>query len=276
MSPAAEVALVAARELRKNLRSAKGIILLALSVLGGTGVAVLMSRMVQRETAGMSADELRAAQEAIFTKMAHDPAVGKYMATAPLPLVQALQISIWLAPLVIALVGFDAMSSDLQHRTVRFWTVRTRRWSHYVGKLVGLWASVSAITLCMNVLMWLVQIGGAYSFGSILTWGVGFWLITLPISLVWCGLATLVGSFFRSPQLSLLVTFTAFFVVWLVGFAIAHAAEVDWLLYVYPNFYDEWLMSPHPEKVAGAVGICAGAAALFTAAGAFVFAKRDV
>jgi ABC-type transport system involved in multi-copper enzyme maturation permease subunit len=276
MSPAAEVALVAARELRKNLRSAKGIILLVLSVLGGTAVALLMARFFQRQVEGMTPEEIRLAQEAAFTKLSNDPAIGKYMATAPLPLVQALKLSIWLAPLVIALIGFDSMSSDLQHRTVRFWTVRTRRASHYVGKFFGTWASVSAITLLMNLLMWIVQIGGAYSFGSILTWGVGFWLVTLPISAVWCGLATFVGAFFRSPPLSLLVTFTAFFAVWLAGFAVAHAAEVPWLLYVYPNFYDEWLVSPHGEKVAGALGICFGAAGLFTAAGAIVFAKRDV
>ena len=40
MSPIQEVVLVMQRELRKNFRSVKGIVLLTLSLLGGGGVAV--------------------------------------------------------------------------------------------------------------------------------------------------------------------------------------------------------------------------------------------
>jgi ABC-type transport system involved in multi-copper enzyme maturation permease subunit len=276
MNPAAEVGLVAARELRKNLRSAKGIVLLVLSVVGGAATAYLMARYFQTKLSGVSADELRLEQEALFTQATGDPAMGKLMATAPLPLVMTLNLCIWLTPLLIALAGFDAISGELQHRTVRYWTVRTRRGSYFVGKFVGVWASVSAITLSMHVLMWSVSLGGAYSFGATVGWGFVFWLVSLPISAAWCGIATLVGSFFRSPPLSLLTTFATFFVVWLVGFAISRAADVHWLSYVYPNNYDAWLLSPHAEKVGGALGICFGIAALTTAAGGAVFARRDV
>ena len=44
------------------------------------------------------------------------------------------------------------MSGELQHRSVRFWTVRTRRWSYFIGKILGLWALVALITLVLNII----------------------------------------------------------------------------------------------------------------------------
>ena len=51
MSPFAEVQLVTARELRKSFRSVKGIVLAAVSLAGGAGVAMLFAWLdrVQRE-----------------------------------------------------------------------------------------------------------------------------------------------------------------------------------------------------------------------------------
>ena len=101
-------------------------------------------------------------------------------------------------------------------------------------------------------------------------------VISLPISAVWCAIATFVGALFRTPILSLLVTLGAFFVVWLLGFAIARGAEVEWLTYVYPNRYDVMLLSPRLENAGAGLGICLGTAALLTAAGVALFQRRDI
>ena len=41
-------------------------------------------------------------------------------------------------------------------RRVRYWTLRTRRASYFVGKWLGLWATVSAVTFAMHALIWIV------------------------------------------------------------------------------------------------------------------------
>ena len=81
-----------------------------------------------------------------------------------------------------------------------------------------------------------------------------FGLVTLPISLVWCGIAQLVGSQFRAPILSLLVTFGSFFVLW-IGFVAGASGKVPPLLYLYPNVYDTWLLHPHPDRLFEGLGI---------------------
>ncbi len=276
MNPLAEISLVVQRELRKNLRSVKGIILTALSIFGGTGTALLAVQAFHREFANVSAEEIRIGQQELFTKVYKDPVMGSYMSTAPLSLVFMLELTIWLAPLLIALSSFDAISGDIQHRTVRYWTVRTRRVSYYAGKFFGVWATVSTIVLAMDLCMWIAAIVKGEPAGATLSWGIRFWLVTLPISAVWCAIATLVGSLFRTPILSLLVTLAAFFAIWLFGFAIARGAEVAWLTYVYPNRYDVMLLSPRVENVGGGLGICLGAAAALTAAGVALFQRRDI
>jgi ABC-type transport system involved in multi-copper enzyme maturation permease subunit len=276
MNPLSEISLVVQRELRKNLRSVKGILLTALSLLGGTGVAYLMVRWVQHEYAGISADEIRQGQEMLFTKVYNDAVMGAYMSTAPLSLVVMLELTIWLAPMLIALSSFDAISGDVQHRTVRYWTVRTRRSSYYVGKFLGVWGTVAVITLCMDLLMWVVAVAEGEKLGPILSWGIRFFLVSLPISAVWCAISTFVGSMFRQPILSLLVTLGTFFLVWLCGFMIARGAEIKWMTYLYPNAYDVLLLSPRIEHAGTGLGVCLGVAAVLTAAGVAIFQRRDI
>jgi hypothetical protein len=128
----------------------------------------------------------------------------------------------------------------------------------------------------MDVLIWIVCIvRGEATLGATLGWGVRFWLTSLPMSMVWCGIATLISSLFRSPILALLLTFASFFVIWLVYF-IAAVARFEPLLYIYPNYYDQLLLHPAAHKMGIGLGACAGMAALYVAAGSLFFTRRDV
>src|SRR4029077_12246816 len=80
------------------------------------------------------------------------PAIAAYIAHMPLSLVTFLKVLVWIGPLLVALLGFDSVSGDLQHRSVRYWTVRSRRWSYLLGKFFGLWGIVSIVTLALTVL----------------------------------------------------------------------------------------------------------------------------
>src|SRR5207249_987603 len=176
-----------------------------------------------------------------------------------------LTLTVWLGPLLVAILGFDAVSAEVQHRSVRYWTVRARRWSYMVGKFLGLWAIVSAMTLSMHAFIWILVVArGDATFGTTLAWGLRFWAVTLPISAAWCGIATLVGSLFRSPILALLVTFASFFVLWL-AWIIGGVSGAEPMMYAYPNFYEEWLLSPRIERAGLGLAACvAFAAATFS------------
>ena len=190
-----------ARELRRSVRSVKGIIIGILTLLGAF-VASLVCVWLEgndRDTAKIASTEAYIEiKKAAIEKATGDPAFAAYAASIPTSLLVFLKITVWLGPLLIALLGFDLMSSELQHRSVRFWTVRTRRWSYFTGKMLGLWAIVSLITLVLNVIAGTVAASRGYvTVGQLMTWGVRFWLVAVIISGTWAAIATFISSCFR-------------------------------------------------------------------------------
>lgn len=278
MSPATEIFIVVQRELRKNLRSAKGIVLAVLSLLGGTSIALLMVKYQEfkrHELGELSSDQIRDLRQKALEK-AYDVDQAKLLADAPEVLLMLFFMTIWLTPLLVALMGFDSIAPDIQHRSVRFWSIRTRRASFFIGKWAGLWATVSIVTFALDLFVWMVTIiRGDAPAASTLAWGMRFWLISLPMSAVWCGIAVLISSLFRSPIVALLTTFGAFFVLW-VAFLIGAVAHWDPLIYVYPNHYDYFLLNPRIDRVGIGLLACLGMTGLYVIAGSTLFARRDV
>jgi hypothetical protein len=276
VSPFAEVQLVTARELRKSFRSVKGIVLAAVSVAGGAGVAMLFAWLdrVQRENLPAGID-VRDAQEQFFARW-YGPDTGKRLADCPYSLWIMLIGTLWLAPLLVALLDFDAVSGELQHRSVRFWTVRVRRSSYMVGKYLGAWISVLAVTFGMNVIVWgATGVVSGLPIGGVLGWGVQFFAVSIPISAAWCGIATLVGSQVKTPMLSLMLIFATFFGLWLLRIG-AGFSKAEWMAYLYPNIYDQFLLSPKGGDVAKGLLGTVLIAALTTAAATVLFERRDV
>jgi ABC-2 type transport system permease protein len=279
VSPLSEIRFVAQRELAKSFRSAKGIVLLVLSLLGGSGATLLLVKaqeLKREKLAGIDPDAIRQARQEAATQIFGDPQTGTALAEAPEVLLVVLLLTIWLTPLVISLLSFDSVSADLQHKAVRYWTLRTRRTSYFIGKWAGVWLTVSAMTLTMHAIIWVVCIlRGEAPAGVALGWGIRFWLVTVPISAAWCAISTLVSSLFRTPIVSLLVTFAAFFGLWLF-WMIGQVSHTNALMYVYPNFYDALLIHPRIDRAMTGLAVCLGMAAAYVAAGSFFFAKRDV
>ena len=290
MSPAVEVRLIAFRELRRNVRSLKGIALGVITLLGA-----LVSALVCVSIEG--ADRARAlAENEVYAELKRqavekatgDAALASYVASAPSSLLAFLKITIWLAPLLVALVGFDGVAGELQNRTVRYWTVRTRRSSYFAGKLLGLWAVVALVMLAIHLLADGVALARGYvRVGQIFTWGTRFWLAGVLIAGAWAALATFVSALFRAPVVALMTTFAVFFGLWLCG-SIAFASLTmkametgvsgapPWYEYLYPNAYDSMLLSPDTGKAMTAVVILVGFVAVVIVGGSALFQRRDV
>ena len=149
-----ETGLIAAREIRKNIRSAKGLVMVIISLLGGVATSLLLQKLRAMDEAQISPEQLHALQQAMLEKKYGDLEMAKYLASAPPVLLALLLATVWLNPGLVAVMGFDGISGELQHRSVRYWTVRSRRVSYFAGKFLGLWAVISIVTFVMHALIW--------------------------------------------------------------------------------------------------------------------------
>jgi ABC-type transport system involved in multi-copper enzyme maturation permease subunit len=289
LSPATETALIFRRELRRNLRSAKGIALGVLTLLGALVSALVCASIEGGERARVGdADQYLAMKRAALEGITGDAAFAESIARAPSSLLLFLKINIWLAPLLVALLGFDSVAGDLQNRTVRFWTPRTRRSSYFTGKLLGLWATVALVTFCIQAMADGVALTRGYiGWGDLPMWGARFWMVGVLIAGAWVAIATLLSASMRSPAGALLTTFAAFFALWIAG-AVGGVARVSrvvtgeasspmrWFEYLYPNSYDSLLLSPEATRVMAGAGALVGFVVLAIVAGSAMFEARDV
>ncbi len=291
MSPVYEIRLIAMRELRRGIRSAKGIALGALTLLGAFVASLVCVWIEGADRAKGSAESTQAYIEIkrqLLEQATGDAKFAAYLASIPTSLLIFLKITVWLSPLLVALLGFDAVSGELQHRTVRFWTVRSRRWSYLAGKFLGLCVLVGLVTLALNLLAGTVALVRGYvTLEELVQWGARFWFVAFVIAGAWAAIATFISSCFRTPMLALLTTFATFFVSWIAGAGgfisrQRHATDpgiaphMAWYEYFYPNAYDTLLLSPETTKVLTALGILVGCVAITLAAGSFVFERRDI
>lgn len=272
MSPTREIALILQRELSRNFRSAKGILLGALCLLGSIGSTVLAVGAQDYEKKSFSSEEARIVREQVISTL-YDKDIGKAFAGAPSTLFGMMVATVSLSWILSALVGFDAVSSELQHRSVRYWTVRGRRVSFFLGKGLGVFTVVTLFTLIMHLASWVVVVvrGGA-PLGVTVDYGLRLWLVTVPVAFAWCSLTTFVSALFRSPILALLLTCATAFAFWLMS-AIARVSELGWLGWAHPGHYDHLLLSP--ERWSLGVLAAFGWGAVFLVIGSVIFDRRD-
>jgi ABC-type transport system involved in multi-copper enzyme maturation permease subunit len=292
LSPAVEIRLLAVRELRRSVRSAKGIVLGVVTLLGAIVTSFALVSIEGRErqaTGALSTEQFEELRRQVIQEKTGDAALAAQSASLPSSLSFFLTITIWLGPLLIALLGFDSVAGELQHRSLRFWTVRTRRWSYFTGKLLGLWVLVGMITLALNAIAGTVALAKGYvTVAQLFSWGLRFWLVAFLIAGAWAAVATFISSCFKTPVVALLTTFASFFVMWLFGVSgdIARMkqsieskvldTQTRWYEYLYPNSYQGMLLAPETNKVLLATGILLGFVVLMTAAGSVLFQRRDI
>ncbi len=342
MNPAVEVALIANREVKKNFRSVKGILLAVLTIMGGVAFTFILSgsekvrskieqqaklqqqmqEQMQQEnlppdgsgapaldplqrnapprgngssgshrptTPGkppgeaskpaeikVTAEDLKKFNTAVYEEAGLAPSVAAYLGRAPMSLVMVLFVSVWLSPLLVSLLGFDGVSSDLQYRAYRFWATRSRRWSFLLGKFLGLFVSVAITTLAMNFIMWIaIAARGEEPFFTCVSWGFQLWMRVLPAVAGWMGIVTLISASVRVPILSLLTTFAAFFavfVIWIIGVNV----DNDFLKMVCPYGYVTHLLDTKIDQYLIGLMLSLGSVGVWIGGAVGIFRWRDV
>lgn len=282
MSMMSEVGLTAERELRRNLRSAKGLAMGALFLLGGTGGSLLyaqlsryaMDKMSQGRT--IPEETLREAKlEAL--KQAYPEATASYLADCPSVLLLLFRGTLLAIPLLTLLAGFDSVSGETQHRTMRYFAARAGRPSIVLGKTLGIWATVSGMLLILHLAVWVIALMHKDgTIGQLASWGPRLWFLSLACAACYAGITTLFSALFRTPAVALFVGVAALAGMGVLGLILSFLDNVEQLTYILPGKYDGLLMSHEPAKVLGAVGALLAWAAVTTGAASELVRRRDL
>ena len=276
-----EIGFVVQRELRRNFRSVRGLALYALTMLGGL-VATLIGAKVNDYGADVRNDYGAEVAKAGATKVYEllyrgDAVVAERLSGAPSTLVVTAWASVWLCPLLVALIGFDAISAERQHRTLRYLTVRTRRGSYFVGKWLGLWATTAIVLFGVELISWLCDLAIVHdSVKDVFTWGPLLFAVALPILAAWSAVATFMGSLTKTPMIALLLIFGVFTVQWILGNFQATESQWRHLAFAYPGSLDHYLLRTGASQLAIGFGAALAFPLVFVGGGSLLFARSEV
>jgi ABC-type transport system involved in multi-copper enzyme maturation permease subunit len=285
MSPVTEAGLTALRELRRNLRSTKGIAMFVLFFLGGTIPSVgqvLLTRIVDTTTMGEAPLEARQQMfEGVLTQLKYDEATAKHLSTCPPPLFLFLfKGALFFLPALILLVGFDQIAGEIQHRSIRYLAGRARRSAIVAGKALGVWGVIATMTMVLSATVWTVMlIRGGYPASLVFSWGFRIWIFTVASAAAYVGLTALVSSLFRTPIVALFVGVAALFGLWLTS-SVLGALSFDATqaaTWAFPSTYESRLLvSPDPLRVVGGVAALIAWGAVMVAGAAAIVSRRDI
>lgn len=277
-----EVGLTAARELRRNLKSAKGLAMGALFLLGGTGGSLLYAQLaryaLEKMSQGQTVPEstLRELKlEAL--KQTYPEATANYLVDCPSVLLLLFKGTLLAIPLLTLLAGFDSISGETQHRTLRFYATRAERTSLVLGKALGIWATVGGMLLLLHLAVWTIALIHQDGTGmQLASWGPRLWLLSLACTACYAGLTTLFSALFRTPAVALFVGVAALAGMGVLGLILGFVDHADKLSYLLPGKYDGLLISHDPMKVLGAVGALGTWAALTSGTASELIRRRDL
>jgi hypothetical protein len=275
--------------MRKNLRSAKGIVMGALFLLGG-GAASLVYMAIKalgdrlREGREVPEEQLRALREEVW-KGVWNADVGAYLSHSPLIFIALFKATLWFIPFLTLMIGFEQIAGDLQHRTIRYTAIRARRSSLVAGKALAIWAVVAILLLALHLFVWLVTLlRGDATLMETLSWGPRMWAFSAVFTAAYAGMTILASSLTRRPILSLFIGMIMFSSLWVldVSVDVVHALDNEkyrWFEYVgfaIPDWYEVWLVSPKPAEVVGAIVNLLAFGVGTTALASYIVNRRDV
>jgi ABC-type transport system involved in multi-copper enzyme maturation permease subunit len=284
MTPQAEVALTAGREIRKNLRSTKGAAMFALFFLGGVVpsiLQVLFTRVTTR--AGVGIDDIpsemlrKARLDALKAAYDGSEAIANYLVDCPTVIYFLFKGTLFFLPLLVLLVGFDQIAGEVQHRTIRYITGRAHRGSIVFGKAIGIWVVVSIMILVLHGTVWgfLLAKSDARA-GEIFSWGLRIAGFCVAYAWAYAGITAFFSSIFRTPAVSLFVGAGLLFGMSLLRLILSIFDSTKNATWLFPPTYEDLLVSPDPTRALGGVALLLVWGLLCTLAASEVLRRRDV
>jgi ABC-type transport system involved in multi-copper enzyme maturation permease subunit len=279
-----EITLTAWRELRRNLKSTKGIAMFVLFFLGGA-IASLIPLWIAKikKDNNIPTELIQSQQEAFFSKVYGDES-GKYLSTLPNVLYFLFQLTIYALPVLCLLIGFDLIAGEIQHRSIRYVAGRAERHNLVIGKFFGVWGVIAVMVFVLHSVLWMAMlIQGVGEAGQIFSWGGRVYLFSVLFACPYIGIICLVSSFFRTPVVSLFggaaVLFGIFSVYVLLIIMKAFESTKDAasnLQWGFPQKYEYLLLSPDPKHWVGGVALLLLWGAVCVGGACEVIRRRDI
>lgn len=281
-------------EWRRNVRSARGVVLLALFVLF-TAVALLVvgaltakldAQFHHLAMQGASPDQIRMA-----TQQAHagilgflfssDPAVLNGLTKLPLVVPIVFRITLLFLPLYIAVMGFDQISGEVGPRSIRYLLVRVPRSAILFGKFLGQAAVLVTLMVIVDLGIFvyarvthpeLSSTLGALILGRMLVAAVVY-------SLAYLGLTALCSTWVRNAAVSLVLNVLLLFGFWLIDVLWGGAGATGvgaWISHLSPSHYAVRLLYPAWSTFGVATGAYVLFAAIFLGASYLLLRTKDL
>lgn len=301
-----EILTVWGAELRRGLRSARVIVLLALYGMF-SGLALLVVGSIARTASqslsnqltqrGASGEQAAGAMSEIRQRMLgflfdNDSKMVEALAQVPLVVLFVFKLTLFFLPAYVVLMGFDQLAGEVGTRSIRYLTVRARRSSVLLGKFLAQATVLLSIVLLVDAAIFATAriVDPELALSTLLPTLLRFWLAAIVFSLSYLALTTLCSTLFRSGGVSLAFNFIVLFVFWLtdaVG-SRAHAynqylkaedeapSKLEIFRYFTPSHYADGLLHPTLQVWAQSAAAYAGFAALFLVAAHLVFRARDL
>jgi Cu-processing system permease protein len=280
-----EVLLTFARELLRTLRSAKGVGGLMLFLLGGAGAAIMLFSALDRAHYWDADGPQRAAVrrpvlEAMYEGITDKNAIVEYLTQAPEPILAFYPLAVFFLAILTLVWGFDAIAADVQHRTIRYVTLRAHRASLVLGRWLALWVSGLAVTLIVSLILWAgLAIKGLFPTAAVVHYGMRTWIATGTLGAWYAALTIFTSTLYRTPVVALItasgILVTMFFLRHLSGASWAPA----WLKAthdVLPGSWDDRLLGPNFAHWGAGTGVCLLWTAIALFAASMVLSKKDV
>lgn len=198
------------------------------------------------------------AYEALSTITDGDEAMARHLLHMPLVLLGFFWTTLTFLPLLVALVSYDIVNSEVTNRSARFVLLRTDRLSLLLGKMLSHGLLFLAVTIAANLALFIYAWMKLPTFDLLPAAGLllRFWLLTVPFGFCYIALAALVSSLVDGAGMSMTV---------MVGVLIALgilSTSAD-LGFLSPSSFKLGLWSPEFLKMLGSALAFVGFGAIF-------------
>ncbi len=285
MQVLSEVLLTFGRELKRTLRSGKGLGGLLLFLVGGAGVAIVLFSFLERAEYYASRQETRTMMRrqvlsAMYEGVSGQEQIVDYLVKAPEPIMAFYPLTAFFLGIITMVWGFDAIAGDVQYRTIRYVTLRARRPSLVVGRWLALWASGVVVSLLVSLILWAgLAAKGPYEAGVVFHYGLRTWVASITLSAWYSALTILASSLFRTPVLALLTAGGSATVLWFLNKLSGAGWAPSWLKgahLAFPGAWDDRLIGAGIEHWGAGTLVCVLWTAIALVGASAVLSKRDV
>jgi len=241
---------------------------------------VLFLKLINTSTGEEVAEEVRreAFEKLLPLRFDYAPDEAHHLSASPSVLFWFLYRGMfYVLPVLVLLIGFDQLSGEIQHRSIRYLAGRSRRGSIVVGKAIGVWAVIAVMVLVLDVTVWIVMlIRGGYAAGNVLSWGLRFWAYAVADAAAYVGLTAVVSSLVRTPIVALFAGGAILIALWMMSGILGFFDATHNATWAFAGNYDKLLNSPEPARIMGGIVALIAWGAMWVMAAVEITRRRDL